>query len=477
MTVGPRAAAGGSDGVRHERYPRYRESGVEWLDEVPEHWEVKRISAAARPNADSFTDGDWVEFPYITDRGVRLVQTGNIGIGMYREQGFRYIDESSFDELHCTEVDPGDVLICRLADPVGRACLAPDLGVRMITSVDVCILKSSEQFSASYLVFLFSSKRYLEYVESLVRGGTRDRISRSMLGAIRIPTPPVLEQRTIAAFLDRETERIDALVTKKRLLIERLQEYRTALITRTVTRGLPLQAARAAGLDPAPRLKPSGVEWLGEVPEHWEVRKLSRLLSAPTSYGVLKPESYDDEDGVRLVRILDIGSGLQDGNLMRISPAQSAEYERTIVEEGDLVLSVVGTIGECFEVPPELAGSNLSRALARLQLGSELMPAFLRSFVNSRSFQDWTDGIVRGTAQMVLNLGQLDELKVPAPPIREQRAICTYLEAETTTLDALVHRVSEAIERLQEYRTALITAAVTGKIDVRESAREQPVAN
>ena len=100
----------------------------------------------------------------------------------------------------------------------------------------------------------------------------------------QVPLPPLDEQRAIAAFLDRETERIDALVAKKRQLIERLQEYRTALITRTVTRGLPPDAARAAGLDPSPRLKPSGVEWLGDVPEHWEVKELRRLLAVPLGH-------------------------------------------------------------------------------------------------------------------------------------------------------------------------------------------------
>ena len=215
--------------------PALKDSGVEWLDDVPEHWTAVRISAVACPGNKSFTDGDWVELPYITDSGVRLIQTGNIGIGEYREQGYRYIDESSFDELRCTEVDPGDVLICRLADPVGRACRAPDLGVRMITSVDVCILKPSEQCSSAYLTYLLSSKGYLSYVESLVRGGTRDRISRSMLGAIKIPNPPCDEQHAIAAFLDRQMEAIDALSTRVETAIERLQEYRTALITAAVT--------------------------------------------------------------------------------------------------------------------------------------------------------------------------------------------------------------------------------------------------
>lgn len=215
--------------------PRLKPSGVEWLGDVPEHWEVKRISAAARSGGDSFTDGDWVELPYITDRGVRLIQTGNVGIGAYREQGFRYIDESSFGELRCTAIDPGDVLICRLADPVGRACLAPDLGVRMITSVDVCILKPSQQFSAEYLVFLLSSKQYLDHVDSLVRGGTRDRISRSMLGAIKIPSPPATEQKAIAVYLSEQSSQLDRLIEGAEAAIDRLQEYRTALITAAVT--------------------------------------------------------------------------------------------------------------------------------------------------------------------------------------------------------------------------------------------------
>ncbi len=215
--------------------PRLKPSGVEWLGDVPEHWEVKRISAAARPGPNSFTDGDWIELPYITDSGVRLIQTGNVGIGTYREQGFRYIDDSSFDELRCTAIEPGDVLICRLADPVGRACLAPDLGVRMITSVDVCILKPSGQFSAEYLVFLLSSKQYLDHVDSLVRGGTRDRISRSMLGAIKIPSPPATEQRAIAAYLSQQTGGLDQLIDKAEAATERLQECRTALITAAVT--------------------------------------------------------------------------------------------------------------------------------------------------------------------------------------------------------------------------------------------------
>ena len=149
-------------------------SGVEWLGDVPEHWEVCAIKNLARSDYKSFVDGDWIESPYITSDGIRLIQTGNIGIGEYREKGFRYISEQTLEAFKCTEFFPGDILICRLGDPVARACLAPILGKRMITSVDVCILKPRDIFNAQFVVYSMSSRQYLDWVSSLVRGSTRD---------------------------------------------------------------------------------------------------------------------------------------------------------------------------------------------------------------------------------------------------------------------------------------------------------------
>ena len=175
-------------------------------------------------------DGDWIESPYITDKGVRLIQTGNVGIGEYREQGFRYIADETFSELNCTEVKPGDVLICRLAAPVGRACLAPDLESRMITSVDVCILKPNEHTLPKFVVHMLSSAEWLGFMDSQCRGGTRDRVSRSFLGSIKVAIPPLNEQKAISSFLDEETSKIDGLVSEQRRLIELLKEKRQAVM-------------------------------------------------------------------------------------------------------------------------------------------------------------------------------------------------------------------------------------------------------
>ena len=113
---------------------------------------MEPVRALARSGYKTFTDGDWIESPFIRDEGIRLIQTGNVGIGEYKEQGFRYIDEETFRAFRCTEILPGDVLICRLADPVSRACVAPHLGCRMITSVDVCILKPASDAHAGFVV-------------------------------------------------------------------------------------------------------------------------------------------------------------------------------------------------------------------------------------------------------------------------------------------------------------------------------------
>ncbi|MEA3211790.1 MAG: type restriction enzyme subunit [Chthoniobacter sp.] len=212
-------------------------SGIEWLIDIPVHWRVVSFKHLARAGAKTFTDGDWIEAPYITSDGVRLLQTGNVGIGYFKEQGFRYVSEETFNELRCTELKPRDVLICRLDGPVGRACLAPDLGVRMITSVDNAILKVADEVLPEFVVSLLSSVPWISWIDALCRvgGGFRLRISRSQLGEIRVPLPPLEEQLSIRERLGSLGEEFDTLTAEAQRAIDLLQERRTALISAAVT--------------------------------------------------------------------------------------------------------------------------------------------------------------------------------------------------------------------------------------------------
>ncbi len=224
---------------------KMKDSGVEWLGKIPKHWETLPIRSLAKKGYRCFIDGDWIETPYICTEGIRLIQTGNIGIGEYKEQGFRYIDKQTFYKLRCTEVKYNDILICRLAEPVGRACLAPNLKCKMITSVDVCILKLATRFESKFIVYALSNQDYLSWVTSVCRGSTRDRISRSMLGSMKIQVPPLSEQKAIADFLDKETTRIDSLIEKIKKSIALLKEYRSSLITSAVTGQIDVRESQA----------------------------------------------------------------------------------------------------------------------------------------------------------------------------------------------------------------------------------------
>jgi type I restriction enzyme S subunit len=213
--------------------------GIPWMGSVPIHWRATRIKHLARPGVGGFVDGDWIESPFITTEGVRLLQCGNVGTGVFEEQGFRYVAESTFRQLKCSEVEPGDVLICRLQSSrtilAGRACIAPDLGVRMITSVDNCILKPSAEFDSAYIVYLLSTPEYLGYIEDVARGGTRDRVSRSMLGNVVLAVPPLAEQRQIVDYIRSNTEVTDLLRANSAESIRLLLERRSALISAAVT--------------------------------------------------------------------------------------------------------------------------------------------------------------------------------------------------------------------------------------------------
>lgn len=255
------------------QYPAYKDSGVEWLGEVPGHWETTPLSRTASESASLFIDGDWIESKDLSDDGIRYLTSGNVGDGYYKEQGQGYISEETFTALNCVEVIPGDVLISRLNLPIGRSCLVPDLGGRIVTCVDNVIVRPDPDFDRRFFVYQLTSKSHFANMENLARGTTMQRISRSVLGRVRFAFPPLPEQTQIAAFLDRETAKIDELVAEQLRLMELLKEKRKAVISHAVTRGL----------NPDAPLKSSGIEWLGDVPEHWEVRRVKSVSTFTTS--------------------------------------------------------------------------------------------------------------------------------------------------------------------------------------------------
>lgn len=434
---------------------------------APPSWDVLPLKQISSGVAGLFTDGDWIESLYITNEGVRLIQTGNVGIGIYKEQGGRYVSEETFRSLRCTEVLPGDVLICRLADPVGRACLAPDLACKMITSVDVAILRPSRRCDRRYLTYYLSSDRYLGYLQAICRGGTRDRVSRSMLGDIPVLFPPPDQQTRIADFLEGKTRAIDEVVRSNERLIDRVHEYRQALISAAVTKGL----------DPNAPMKDSGLRWLGAIPKHWTIKPIKFLASVDNS-GVWGEDPDDSENALPVATTAHIrpdGELLVDEMPLRmLSKTEKARYrcrfgDILVVKSSGSATNVIS--GKAGMVGEKEAGIAFSNFLLRLRPNlREIDPRFLFRFVSSSIIKERIRVMVSTTTYPNLRVGEYLRFEVPLPPLLEQTAIADFLEDKTQAIDEMVLNRERLVDVLQEYRLVLISGAVSGHIDVTDEA-------
>ena len=445
------------------QYPRFRNSGVEWLGEVPKHWEVRRIKRVVSMNPSK-----------LEVRGTLTEQTPVVFLPMEKVEADGQIDESEIRSA--CEVWDGftyfrkeDILVAKITPCFenGKGAflgsLQTDVG---FGSTEFHVLRADRSILPKFLYHLTTTQDFrAQGTDAMTGAAGQKRVPSLFVEHFPIPIPPLNEQRAIAAFLDRETKLIDKLVAKKRRLIERLAEYRTALITRTVTQGLPPEGARAASFDPSPRLKPSGTEWLGDVPARWDVLQLRHLGEAIIGLTYSPQDVVSEERGVLVLR----ASNVVDGHIVYRDNVyvDCAVPERLIVRQGDiLVCSRSGSralIGKNARIDAESAGATFGAFMTVFRSENS---EYLHYVFNSKLFENQSGAYSTSTINQ-LTLGTLNNIKVPWPPFAEQRAIAAFLDRGTARIDSLSRRVKTAIERLQEYRTSLITAAVTGKIDVR----------
>ncbi len=446
--------------AKYKAYPEYKDSGVEWLSPTPAHWSSTPIKYLALGTNSLFLDGDWIESKDISDDGVRYITTGNVGEGFYKEQGSGFITEKTFSKLNCTEVFEGDILISRLNNPIGRACLVPDLGYKTVTSVDNVIFRTDKYYNRQYLVHLFSSKDYFHHTGNLARGTTMQRISRGLLGNIRIPVPTLSEQAVIAAFLDHETAKIDNLIEKQQQLIELLKEKRQAVISHAVTKGL----------NPNVPMKDSGVEWVREVPEHWDVKKFKfacvGIIAGPFGSSITKDMYVNDGYKVYGQEQV-IPNDFNVGDYF-ISPEDFNRLSRYEVNAGDILISCVGTFGKIAVFPNWAKAGIINPRLIKATLSCRMNPFFVREFLKSTTVSKQFELLSRGGTMGVINIAILNEIMISIPPLEEQDSIFEFIYSQKKKFIDLVDLANSQINLLQERRTALISAAVTGKIDVRD---------
>jgi type I restriction enzyme S subunit len=441
-----------------KHYPKYKDSGVELLGEVPEGWTIKRIGIYTKLLTGYAFESELFSY---NDEHIKLVRGDNVTTGKLRwGDKTRYWPEIS-KYLERYLLKENDIVIGMDGSKVGKNyAIVKEEDLPLILVQRVACIRCMQSFIPSFVFYSIANDMFYYYVNITKTDPAVPHITLKNIRDYPICFPPLPEQRAISSFLDRQTAHLDSLISKKERLIALLEEKRAALISSAVTKGL----------DPNLPMKDSGVEWFGKVPEHWNMNRLRFVckinpsksevstLPSDTFVSFLPMEMIDENGMISLEETRTIGQVW--GGF-------------TYFKENDVLLA---KITPCFENGKGAICSNLlngigfgTTELHIIRSVESSNSRFIYYITKSNSFRKIGKAMMYGTAgQQRVPEDFIKDFRVGLPPLPEQRAIASFLDRETARIDALILKVREGIEKMKEYRTALISAAVTGKIDVRK---------
>jgi type I restriction enzyme S subunit len=424
-------------------YPEYKPSGVEWLGDVPAHWRLQRLKYVASINDEALpetTSPDY-EFAYVDIGGVDPIA------------GIIKSDEVIFENAASRArrlVRDGDTIVSTVRTYLRAIAPIRTAQDNLIVSTGFAVVRP-RRIDPGFLSYAVREPGFVDTIVARSVGVSYPAVNASEIGDIPLLIPPEAEQHSIAEYLDLMMKKIEKLVTRKLELIKRLTEKRSALIARTVTHGLPRDAVRAVAIDTQSRVRAPGTDWIGDIPTHWKI--------VPLRY------QFQNLDNLR-----EPVSGEDRANLEKIYPYYGASGVIDYVEEylfNEILILVAEDGANLLSRSSPLAflasgkyWVNNHAHILRPQSGD------IRYWSYVLEMYDYTP-LVTGAAQPKLTSERLGSIRLPKPPASEQTVIANFLDTETGKLDRMIARVREATERLLEYRIALITAAVTGKIDIR----------
>jgi type I restriction enzyme S subunit len=427
---------------------------------MPTHWLEKRLGYLAKEESAAFVDGPFGSDLKSNDykqSGIPLIQLNNIRDSKHLMQNMKFVTEEKKQQLIRHLAIPGDVVIAKMADPVARSAIVSNKYPEYVIVADcVKLTPNLGLVDLSYLVWAINCDFVRINAELVSTGTTRVRVNLGELKKLKIPYPPLDEQRFIANFLDHETAKIDTLIDKQQQLITLLKEKRQAVISHAVTKGL----------NPEAPMRDSGVEWLGEVPEHWIVRRLKHISPKVGVGLVINPSTYTKDEGVYFIFGGDVKEYRFDlTKTRRITPQDSDNLLPSRLNHRDLVSVRVGYPGITAVVTEELEGANCASVIVirRGKYNSDWLCAAMNVWVGRQQ----VDLVSYGAAQKQFNVADAIEFIFPVPPKDEQDKIAIYIEESLYKFNTLTEKAELQINLLKERRTALISAAVTGKIDVR----------
>lgn len=412
------------------------------------NWEEIRLADLASDEVNSFIDGDWIELPYITDSGIRLIQTGNVGRGFFKDNSKKYISEDSFHLLNCKEVKPGDIIICRLADPIGRACRVPKLNTKCITSVDVTIFRvNKSKYDDDFILQILNTDVFLQKANEVAGGTTRQRISRTNLGTLKINIP---KDKNIQSKIAKILSTADAVIEKTQSAISKYKAIKQGMLQDLFTRGIDLNTNKLRPrFEDAPELYKESK--LGMIPREWEVEKIGKIFRF--NQGVQCPvelqKLHQGENEVRFIRIIDLTN---EGEPPRYIADPGSQYH---INSNDLFMVRYGSPGLVGYGYEGVIANNLFRIISTGEL--EILNSFYRYYLTS--INDKLTALSASTTMPAINFDSLNKLHVIYPQIFEQ----VEIEKRIKAIDKKLQTEQNYLQKMQSLKKGLMEDLLSGK--------------
>lgn len=434
-----------------KRYEGYKLSGLDWLEQIPDHWDLMPLFTKFRERNEKNTTEEVSEVLSLS-YGKIIPRDVSTNFGLLPES-FRTYQIVYPDDII---IRPTDLQNDDRSLRVGRS---QQKGI--ITSAYICL--EPREIDASFAHYLLHAFDLLK-IYYKIGAGVRQTLKFEDLKRLPVLIPPLDEQQSIASFLDQKTKQIDKLIVNKKKLIGLLKEERTAIVNQAVTKGI----------DPNAKLKPSGIEWLGDIPEHWETKKIRYLVSKVGS-GITPNGGANvyQETGIPLLRSQNIYSdGLILDDVAYISETIDEEMRNSHIEEGDVLLNITGgSIGRCFYVPRGFGRGNVNQHVCIIRpIKSLVATEYLHAVLVSGYGQNLIDMSQVGANREGLNFPQIKGFQIPYCDLSEQKLIVEFIAKKSSAFGATISKIEKEIEFLSEYRTALISEVVTGKVRVAKAS-------
>lgn len=439
-----------------------KDSGVEWIGQIPEDWDVARLCDIKSEKKFAIVDGPFgsaISTNDYREKGVPLIRISNLKNGEVSDEDMVYISEELAESVRRSCIGLSDIVFAKTGATIGKCGINRLIKYGILASS--CIkISISHKYNCDYFYYIFSTDQFNQALRNTCTGTTRDTINLTPFSKLNVLLPPYCIQNRIASYLDRKCAEIDAIIAKQQQIIEKLKEYKLSVITEAVTKGF----------DPNVPMKDSGVEWIGKIPESWNIAPLKTCTNILPGYA-FSSNDFDTEKGIALLRGINVTpNGIRWEDVVYWNKPITKQLQLFELAVGDLVVGldrpwVSDGTRVCWVTENDLPALLLQR-VCRIRAKNNIDRRWIYHWITSKSFQEALSIETTGVSVPHISTKQIGQFSVTLPPIEVQCQICDILETKCRAIDKMVSEKQKMIANFLSYKKSLIYEVVTGKKEV-----------